>query len=188
MFYLKHSAVCFKYPAWCFKDPAGCFFCPAGYLAQKHPVGSFISKTPSRAFKNNRPDVYISNTRPGILHTLLEFGHEIIYVRSDGPYIFILYLENVRGFWSTSLQLDTDWQEKVSYSGELLLLLRLWIGAKKSYFRKSYLRGVILEKSKAAPEYVMESQRLVFWWNEGTSESKEPNFRKGKLPPRFQMH
>ena len=49
----------------------------------------------------------------------------------------------------------------MSYSGELLLLLRLQIGARKSYFRKS-LGGVILERSKVAPGDMMESQRLVF--------------------------
>ena len=49
----------------------------------------------------------------------------------------------------------------MSYSGELLLLLRLQIGARKSYFRKS-LGGVILERSKAAPGHMMESQRLAF--------------------------
>ena len=57
----------------------------------------------------------------------------------------------------------------MSYSGDLLLLLRLWIGARRSYFRKS-LGGVILERSKTAPGYAMESQSPVFWWN----EMKEP--------------
>ena len=65
------------------------------------------------------------------------------------------------------------WKSRACYTGELLLLLRLWICARRSYFRKSFGR-VISERSKAAPGYVMESQRLVFWWNEATSESKEP--------------
>ena len=49
----------------------------------------------------------------------------------------------------------------MSYSGELFLLLRLCMSARRSNFRKS-LGGVILEISNAAPGYVMESQRLVF--------------------------
>ena len=55
-----------------------------------------------------------------------------------------------------------------SYPGELFLVWKLWIGA-RSYFRKCW-GGVILERNKAAPGYVIERQDLIFWWNEGTAK------------------
>ena len=36
------------------------------------------------------------------------------------------------------------------------------------------LASSLANNSQAPPGYLVESQRLVFWWNEGTSESKEP--------------
>ena len=118
-----------------------------------------------------RPDVYISSTRPSIFHTLLKFGNYLRRIRWSGNFIFLY-------FWKRTWVLKYTrairhrWKSRACYTGELLLPLRLWICARRSYFRKSFGK-VISERSKVAPGYVMESQRLVFWWNEGTSESKE---------------
>ena len=87
-------------------------FLPGRVFGFKTSGRVFYIKTLGWAFKNMRPDVYISSTRPGILHTLLKFGHEIIYVVSVGQGILYFYISgNARGFWSTPLQLGTD--EKV---------------------------------------------------------------------------
>ena len=90
--------------------------------------------------------------------------------------LYFYISKNARGFWSTSLRLGTE--EKVELNCWVTLAMNLnpywlWIGARRSYFRKS-LGGGILRRSKTASGYVVESQCLVFWWNEGASKSKEP--------------
>ena len=96
-FYLKHSAGCFKYLTWCFKDPAGCFFFRQGFWLKSVRQGLLYEKLLAERLKHSTGRLHFKPPAGHITYAL-NFGHEIIYIIPDGPYIFILYFKNARGF------------------------------------------------------------------------------------------
>ena len=140
------------------------------------PIWVFGFKTSDRVFyiKNSLPSVL--KHPAGCLHFKQPDEHftnafEIILCHIWWSFYFYIS-GNAWGFWGTCyverIRISTEGKSRV-YPSELFLLWRLWIVARKSYFRKS-LGGVILERSKVPPGYAVGKQGLVFWWNEETSE------------------
>ena len=133
----------------------------------------FLPKTLGPGVLNTWPDAFFAHLGVWLQQPDEHFTNAFEIILCHIWWSFYFYISgNAWGFWGTCyverIRISTEGKSRV-YPSELFLLWRLWIVARKSYFRKS-LGGVILERSKVPPGYAVGKQGLVFWWNEETSE------------------